>query len=192
MRKMKTERRLNRMNRRTDIGWTELIFGLVLIVFGVIMLRQPAGVLTWLVVICGIIAIFTGIGDIILYVKMERFTGFGPVISLVTGILSVMAGFMLLVYPGAGTWALAMVLPIWIIAHCISRLSHLNYVRFRLGTTYYYLTMIVNILGLIAGILLVFRPAITIFSIGFLVGLYLILEGIDCIMAALGGRNYYR
>ena len=25
-----------------------------------------------------------------------------------------------------------------------------------------------------------------------LVGLYLILEGIDCIMAALGGRNYYR
>ena len=64
------------MNRRTDIGWTELIFGLALIVFGVIMLRQPAGVLTWLVVICGIIAIFTGIGDIILYVKMERFTGF--------------------------------------------------------------------------------------------------------------------
>ena len=150
------------MNRRTDIGWTELIFGLVLIVFGVIMLRQPAGVLTWLVVICGIIAIFTGIGDIILYVKMERFTGFGPVISLVTGILSVMAGFMLIVYPGAGTWALAMVLPIWIIAHCISRLSHLNYVRFRLGTTYYYLTMIVNILGLIAGILLVFRKVLTV------------------------------
>ena len=95
------------MNRRTDIGWTELIFGLALIVFGVIMLRQPAGVLTWLVVICGIIAIFTGIGDIILYVKMERFTGFGPVISLVTGILSVMTGSMLLIreqVPGHWQW----------------------------------------------------------------------------------------
>ena len=180
------------MNRRTDIGWPELILGTVLIILGVIMLKQPSGFLMWLVVVCGIIAICTGIADIILYVRMERFTGFGPVISLVTGILGFMAGFMLLVHPGAGTWAIAMVLPIWIIAHCISRLSHLNYVRFRLGTTYYYLTMIVNILGLIAGILLVFRPAITIFSIGFLVGLYLILEGIDCIIVAFGGKNYYR
>ena len=180
------------MNRRSDIGWFELIVGIILIIFGVVIMRQPVGVLTWIVILCGVLAILSGIGDIVLYVKMEHFTGFGPIVSLVTGILSVMAGFMLAAHPEAGNWALAMILPIWIIAHCISRLSHLNYVRFRLGTTYYYLTMIVNILGLIAGILLVFRPAITIFSIGFLVGLYLILEGIDCIMAALGGRNYYR
>ena len=180
------------MNRRTDIGWTELIFGLALIVFGVIMLRQPAGVLTWLVVICGIIAIFTGIGDIILYVKMERFTGFGPVISLVTGILSVMTGFMLLVYPGAGTWALAMVLPIWIIAHCISRLSHLQYMKMHFGMTYYTISLILNILGLIVGILLIFRPMITIFSMGVLVGAFLIIEGVECILAGLDGRQYYR
>ena len=180
------------MNRRTDIGWTELIFGLALIVFGVIMLRQPAGVLTWLVVICGIIAIFTGIGDIILYVKMERFTGFGPVISLVTGILSVMTGFMLLVYPGAGTWALAMVLPIWIIAHCISRLSHLQYMKMHYGMTYYTISLILNILGLLVGILLIFRPMITILSMGVLVGGFMIIEGVELILVGLDGRQYYR
>ena len=180
------------MNRRTDIGWPELILGTVLIILGVIMLKQPSGFLMWLVVVCGIIAICTGIADIILYVRMERFTGFGPVISLVTGILGVMAGFMLLVHPGAGTWAIAMVLPIWIIAHCISRLSHLQYMKMHYGMTYYTISLILNILGLLVGILLIFRPMITIFSMGVLVGGFMIIEGVELILVGLDGRQYYR
>ena len=117
------------MKRQSDIGWFELIMGLILIILGIVIMRQPVGVFTWIVILCGVIAVISGIGDIVLYVKMERFTGFGPVVSLVTGILGIMAGFMLIAHPGAGTWAIAMILPIWIIAHCISRLSHLQYMN---------------------------------------------------------------
>ncbi len=180
------------MNRRSDTGWFELIAGVVLIILGIVIMRQPAGVLTWIVIMCGVLAVLSGIGDIVLYVKMERFTGFGPIVSLVTGILGVMAGFMLMAHPGAGTWALAMILPIWIIAHCISRLSHLQYMKMHFGMTYYTISLILNILGLIVGILLIFRPMITIFSMGVLVGAFLILEGVEVILAGLGGRRYYR
>ena len=180
------------MRRQSDIGWTELIIGIILIFLGIFIVKQPVGIITWIVVLCGILAVLTGIADIVLYIKMERFTGFGPIVSLVTGILSVMAGFMLMVHPGAGTWAIAMILPIWIIAHCISRLSHLQYMRMSFGTTYYYVSLILNIFGLIVGILLVFRPMVTIFSMGLLVGSYLILEGIECIVTAISGRRYYR
>lgn len=83
------------MKRQSDIGWFELIMGLILIILGIVIMRQPVGVLTWIVILCGVIAVISGIGDIVLYVKMERFTGFGPVVSLVTGILGIMAGFML-------------------------------------------------------------------------------------------------
>ena len=124
------------MKRQSDIGWFELIMGLILIILGIVIMRQPVGVLTWIVILCGLIAVISGIGDIVLYVKMERFTGFGPVVSLVTGILGIMAGFMLIAHPGAGTWAIAMILPIWIIAHCISRLSHLQYMKMHFGMTY--------------------------------------------------------
>lgn len=93
------------MRRQSDIGWTELIIGIILIIFGLFIVRQPVGIITWIVIVCGVLAILTGIADIILYVRMERFTGFGPILSLITGILSVMAGFMLIVHPGAGTWA---------------------------------------------------------------------------------------
>ena len=103
-----------------------------------------------------------------------------------------MAGFMLTAHPEAGNWALAMILPIWIIAHCISRLSHLQYMKMHYGMTYYTISLILNILGLLVGILLIFRPMITIFSMGVLVGAYLILEGIECIVAAVNGNQYYR
>ena len=45
------------MNRRSDIGWFELIVGIILIIFGVVIMRQPVGVLTWIVILCGVLAI---------------------------------------------------------------------------------------------------------------------------------------
>ena len=83
------------MNRRSDIGWFELIVGIILIIFGVVIMRQPVGVLTWIVILCGVLAILSGIGDIGRYVKMVHFTGFGPILSIVTGIPHVMDGIIL-------------------------------------------------------------------------------------------------
>ena len=180
------------MNRQSDIGWFELVMGIILLILGVVIMRQPIGVINWIVILCGVLAILTGIVDIVLYVKVEHFTGFGPIVSLVTGILTVMAGFVLIAHPGAGTWALAMILPIWIIAHCISRLSHLQYMKMHFGSTYYNISLVLNILGLAVGILLIFRPMITIFSMGVLIGAYLILEGVECILNGIDGRHYYR
>ena len=44
----------------------------------------------------------------------------------------------------------------------------------------------------ILGILLIFRPMITIFSMGVLVGAFLIIEGAECIVIAFTGGHYYR
>ena len=66
------------MNRRSDIGWFELIVGIILIIFGVVILRQPVGVLTWIVILCGVLAILSGIGDIVLYVNCLLYTSPSP------------------------------------------------------------------------------------------------------------------
>ena len=52
------------MNRRSDIGWFELIVGIILIIFGVVIMRQPVGVLTWIVILCVCLQFLSGIGDI--------------------------------------------------------------------------------------------------------------------------------
>ena len=172
------------MRRRSRYGWLELIEGILLILLGIYTLVNPGNMIRGVTFVYGILAVITGISDIVFYAKTERYTGFGPTISLVSGILSILAGLMLLMYPNAGELVLVLLLPIWFIAHSISRLTHLSLVRMTAGDFYYYFTMILNIAGVILGFLMILWPSIALFSAGFIVGIYLILLGIDSIVMA--------
>ena len=173
------------MKFRSTYGWLNLVIGLMLIVLSVVSFTRPVAFLTSLVVLYGLAAVITGIVDIVFYCRMERHIGFGPTVALISGILSVMTGFMLLVYPGAGRWALTLLFPLWFIAHCISRLSHLNFLRFREGRGYYYFVMVVNVLGLVLGCLMLLSPRLSLLSMNAIIGTYLLLLGIDCVAEAL-------
>lgn len=180
------------MKKRTDFGWNELIVGLLLIILGIFTFVRPESTLTGAVVIYGIIAIVMGIEDIVVYVRLARFTGFGPMLSLISGILSVMCGIMLLANPNVGKWALTILLPIWFIAHCISGLTHTNFVRLIGNRFYYYFALILNILGLILGFLMLFSPVLsflTIRAISYMIAVYLILFGAESMIAAFARRH---
>ena len=132
-----------------------------------------------------ILALVTGIIDIVFYVKLEQRTGFGPGLSLAGGILSILAGLMILLYPSAGAWALVVLFPIWFIAHCISRLTRLPLVRLAGRSGYYYFTLVLNILGIVLGFIMIVDPLISLFSLGYVIGMYLLILGIDSLVAAL-------
>ena len=51
------------MRRQSDIGWTELIIGIILIIFGLFIVRQPVGIITWIVIVCGVLAILRFYAD---------------------------------------------------------------------------------------------------------------------------------
>ena len=164
------------MRRRSRYGWLELIEGILLILLGIYTLINPGNMIRGVTVVYGFLAVVTGISDIVFYAKTDRYIGFGPTISLVSGILSILAGLMLLMYPNAGELITIMLLPIWFIAHSVSRLTHLPLVRLA-GKFFYYFTMILNIVGIILGCLMIIWPVIALFSAGFIIGLYLILLG---------------
>ena len=179
------------MRQRSSYGWLELIVGILLTVLGIYSFFRPIDYLTTLIVIYGVAALVTGIADIVFYCKMERHIGFAPTVSLVTGVLGVMAGLVLMVHPGAGRWAIGLFFPLWFIAHCISRLTHLSVVRFIAGTAFYVIELIVSILGILLGISMLLTPQVTFLSMNLVIGFYLLLLGIDCIIEAcskLGAR----
>lgn len=173
------------MKKRTAFEWGELIIGIILIVLGIFTFARPSSALTGIVFVYGILAVITGIADIVFYVKMEQHTGFGPAVSLVTGILSIIAGVLLLFNPGAGKWTMVILFPLWFIMHCISRLTHLPIIRMTAGTGYYYFTLIVNILGLLLGFVMIIDPLLSFFSVSYIIGCYLILTGIDHLVLAV-------
>lgn len=173
------------MRRRSGFGWLELVIGIILIGLGILAFVKPNLFLTGLVLAYGIAAVVMGVADLILFIEVERYTGFGPILSLVSGVLSVMAGLMLVAYPGTGTLVLTVLLPIWFIAHVISRLAQLGHIRFVCGDGIYYFSLIVNIIGLFLGILMVIHPWFTLATIRCFAGAYLLLLGIDSVVMAV-------
>ena len=172
------------MKRKNGFGWSELIVGVLLILLGIFAFIRPESMLTGAVVIYGVIAIVMGIEDLVVYARLSRFISFGPMLSLISGILSVMCGVM--------KWALTILLPIWFIAHCISELTRTNLIRLIGNPFYYYFSLILNILGLVLGFVMIFSPAlsfVTLRAICYMVAIYLILFGIESIIAAFARRN---
>ena len=121
---------------------------------------RPESMLSGLVVVYGIIAIALGIEDIVVYVRLSRFTGFGPMLSLIAGILSVMCGIMLMANPNAGIWVLTVLLPVWFLAHCISGLTRLGFVRLMGSPFYYWFLLVLDITGIVLSFMMLFNPAV--------------------------------
>ncbi len=172
------------MIRRSGFGWLEFILGLLLVALGIFTFTRPLEALMAVVIIYGVTAILMGIGDIVMYIRAERFTGFAPMLSLISGILSVMSGVMLIAYPGAGTLVLGILFPIWFITHCVSRLARLDVIRVFVGNGIYYCLLILNIIGLILGVLLLLAPYWAIISASWIIGFYLVLLGAESIVLA--------
>ena len=172
------------MKKWSGFRWFEFAEGVLLVLLGIFTLARPASALTGFIVAYGAVAVIMGVADILLYVRIAHFTGFGPIVSLLSGTLSVMAGVMLLVYPNAGKLILSVLVPLWFLAHCISRLSNLNKIRFFAGEFPYYFTLILNVLGLVLGGLMILNPWISLLSVPLVIGIYLLLLGVDCLILA--------
>ena len=165
------------MRDHSGFGWLALIVSILLVLLGIATFIWPEAALESFVMVYGVLAVATGIMDIAFYARVERHTGFGPMTALVSGILSVMCGFMLLVYPSAGQWAMTLLFPLWFLTHCISNLTHLNWVRLDV------------ILGIVLATLMLLHPVLSAVSMSLTIGFYLILLGVDGIVLALSGMG---
>ena len=181
------------MNKKSNFGWGELIIGLLMTVLGIFTFIKPENILSGAIIAYGIIIAVMGIDDIIVYARVSRFTGFGPTLALISGILSVMCGIMLIANPNIGKWALTILMPIWFIAHSIAGLTRSNFIRLVVNAVYYYLSLILNVLGLIIGIIMIFSPAMSFLTLRvgtYIVAVYFVLFGIENIISAFARRNY--
>ncbi|MCD8380529.1 MAG: DUF308 domain-containing protein [Lachnospiraceae bacterium] len=180
------------MKNRTGFGWLELVLGILMIILGILSFVWPKGAMTSMVMLYATAAIITGICDILFYIRMDQYTGFGPIVALISGIISVMTGMMLIIYPDVGEWIVYFLFPIWFIAHNVFNLATLKTLRMAAGDFCYYFTLIASIVGLILGWLMVLWSFGSIRSVSIIIGFYLILTGINCIVIALGGAGRMR
>lgn len=173
------------MKNRSYFGYLTLLCGLLMILLGVFTFVRPDGTATKMVMLYAVVALITGVCDIIFFVRSERYTGFSAIIALVCGVLSVMSGATLLVYPDAGHWVLDLLFPIWFIAHCVFRLANLSTVRQHAGKASWFFSLLINLLGIGFGLLMLIDPAVSVVSAEMIAGFYLIVMGVDSVAIAM-------
>jgi uncharacterized membrane protein HdeD (DUF308 family) len=93
-------------NRKTDKGWwLVLLLGLVAFAAGVLSVINPEVTALFLVLLMGANALVTGVLDIVIAIRLRK-TIQGEWLLVLAGILSIVFGIFVLVFPGAGALAL--------------------------------------------------------------------------------------
>ena len=131
---------------------------------------------------------------------MNRKTGRPDWLELAVGILlillgiftfvSVMVGVMLLIYPGTAEWVISIMLPVWFIAHCVSRLAHIGMLRKEMGKGFAVSMALLNAAGLLLGVAMLLDPVLSLISLGYIIGFCLILLGAESVARAFERRKY--
>jgi uncharacterized membrane protein HdeD (DUF308 family) len=158
-------------------GWWLLVaVGLLSVVAGVIILFQPGDSLATLAVIAGIFLLADGILELI--TSLVRRTPDRALVAL-TGVLSAIAGVLLIRHPIGGVVAVALLIGIWLIAVGVIRLATAFDEYANRGWQVF-----AGAAEILAGIVIIADPNIGFATLALLVGLGFILNGFG--MAGLG------
>ena len=162
-------------------GWSNA-WGILLIVIGILALIMPGVAALATVLILAWLLIFAGIVEIVHAFQTRRRAGFGW--KLAAGIITLVLGICILLFPVAGIATLALWIGAFIFAGGIVRLILAFRVRPAKGWGWVLLDGILSIV--IGGLIAWGWPASSIAFIGLLTGFWLLFSGVWRIM--LDGR----
>jgi uncharacterized membrane protein HdeD (DUF308 family) len=167
--------------------WVVLLRGICAIVFGLLAVLQPGITLGVLVLLFGIYAIVDGIFAIIAGVRaVERHERWGALI--VEGILGLVAGAVMLVWPGPTLVFFVIFLGAWAIVTGIALLAAAIRLRRMHGE---WLLVLNGIVSLLLGIVLFVAPIAGILVLAWWVGFYALLFGFLLVMLAIRLRRLH-
>jgi uncharacterized membrane protein HdeD (DUF308 family) len=147
-----------------------MLVGLVAVAAGVIVLVQPGISLTTLAVVTGIFLLVEGVYELFSsFSKKSEHRG----TLAVLGVISVIAGLLLVRHPIGGVVAIALFLGIWLVAFGLVRLvGSFDPEENRVSN------LIVAVVAIVAGVLIVANPTIAVSTLGLIVGIAFIVRGV--------------
>lgn len=171
------------MYQEKRFDWLSLILGIIFVILGCWSLKNPDTTLSLLSILVGVGAILKGIYELSLRSTINNLLGIHSAWLLIMAILDIVLGIVFISHIAAGVMTISIIFAFWFIIDSIGQLSVAGFYRqFRKG--YYWFLVILNILGIIIGISLLFNPMVSAMTIVWLISFFLILLGIIAIVAA--------
>ncbi|WP_301356794.1 HdeD family acid-resistance protein [Enterococcus spodopteracolus] len=166
------------------MDWGSLVLGILFVLVSLISFRDPVGNLVAIVIVFAIFAILKGLFELFLRSRVKELTGYKGKMPMVIGIIDLLIGIFFIFNIGAGVVALPYVFAVWFIIDSVLALFTADLFR-GISEGHYWFTVVINVLGILLGIMLLFNPLSSALTLSFLVGFYFMVVGINQIVYAL-------
>lgn len=169
-----------------------IILSILMIIFGVDCMITPIKTFSALSWIAGIAVIVAGVAAVFRYAagKAGR-----SIWELIGGIVGILVGLFLTINTFAQfatNMVIAYAVAVWLVVYGVCGVVEaLNLKRFNQGlpdefrTASWLVVMILGILTAVLGVVCVFQPMITVVSVGFLIGIAILISGIKTLVLAI-------
>ncbi len=164
-----------------SLWWLFVVFGVLTLAAGIILIAWPGPSLVTIAVIIGIFLLVDGVIDVILSIVGK---GEGRGLVAVLGVLSIIAGLIMVKHPFTALAVLVIIVGIWFIVAGVVRFIAAFTDRDGRGTN-----IVVGILDVVAGIVVLSWPDLSLKTLAVLAGIVFIFRGIAFIWGGLQVRK---
>lgn len=163
--------------KTTSYRSLQLLTGATYILMAILAFYYNATTLVGSLHIFGIISILKGLFEILNKKNIQNRTYHNQYSSFALGGMDVFIGFILLISTSLHLTEIAMIFGIWFISDAIISLFLLDLAKL-ISETYYYISLIVYLIGSLIGLILLIAGDTTIIPVSILIGVYLLSFGI--------------
>jgi uncharacterized membrane protein HdeD (DUF308 family) len=161
--------------------WLFLLLGIVLVLYGMLVLSMRPATLWSLAILAGIAFIFGGVGQFMAAQRVDSWRW----LFYVAGVLGIVAGIMAFAWPSATLYVLGVFLA-WYLA--ISGIFHVINAFVGPKRDWWWLGLILGVLEFLLGMWAIGSPGREFLLLVNLIGIYMIFYGIEEIFAAFAIR----
>jgi uncharacterized membrane protein HdeD (DUF308 family) len=169
------------------LWWMVLLRGVLAVLLGLVALFAPGIALLGLIVLFGVYAILDGITAVVAGVRAHSvLPHWGWLVA--QGVVSLLAGVIALVWPGATALTILVVIAVWAVVLGIAEIIGALGAR-RMGAADWGWSVAGGVLGILFGIALLVQPAAGILAFVWLLGAFAVMFGIVVIVWAIRLRS---
>lgn len=169
------------------VFWELMLIGIALFVAGIFTLANPQGTLKFVLIVLGVVSIVSSVGFFMRYLRIREEKGWSSSFVLVLAGLLFIFGIILIAKPDETWLFLIYSIGLWFIAYAVYSLVASVKLR-SFSSKLFIVTFVLAILLLIAGVTLILSPTVGITFIGLVIGMALIVNGLEFILLAVSEK----
>lgn len=175
---------VTKMSQNNRIKWPSLVVGVIFLIIAVFIMSFPQEnlfVITWLI---GLLFIINGFMELVMSFNMRKHTNQNSVFIMLTAVINIIIGIVIMLNIVTSTTFIIYLFAVWFIIHAVLAIFTVTQLE-RSNRLLHTISIFINILEIILGILLLFNPIIAAVLVSFVLAFVFVIIGISQIIIAL-------